>query len=207
MVAPLRMSEIRVYRYKQPAISFNEPEVRRKVIITLKIILHLKDNERIVPLDWNIDKECINEDFDHDTMLMKICNILYDSKMVIFKIEGFGETWNIANCRSELPCILEQMQYIFQHIGRKESFEIDFYEQGLERILHFSFNDNTIRVSCTSYVNNIPPVSTIVMSYATVKALFLNVYQSFVTCVETLLPNVVKNDIFIEWRNICADSL
>lgn len=172
-------------------------------IFVLKITLDLKDTDKITSLDWNLDKNYIDEDYGYDSMLMDICNIFYDSKMVIFKIEGFGETWSIADCRSELPCILEQMQYIFEHLRQKEPFEIDFYEQGLERVLHFSFSNETVNIKCTSYSNNIPPISDIVMKYDAVKGLFYSVYHNFITCIEKLLPNVIKNSIFIDWKKLC----
>ena len=182
----------------------NQSACRPGGSFVLNITLELRDEENITSLDWDINLE--NQDQDYDCILLDICNMLYEAKQVIFKIEGFGEKWNIVDCKADLPCILEQMDTILEGILKKGDFEIDFYEQGLERLLKFSFKRETVCITCTSYVN-MPPISVIEMEYESVKHLFWKLYDDFLMCIERLLPRVMKNTLFNEWRDLCNSKL
>jgi len=184
----------------------NQSACRPGGSFVLNITLELRDEENITSLDWDINLENQDQDYDYDCILLDICNMLYEAKQVIFKIEGFGEKWNIVDCKADLPCILEQMDTILEGILKKGDFEIDFYEQGLERLLKFSFKRETVCITCTSYVN-MPPISVIEMEYESVKHLFWKLYDDFLMCIERLLPRVMKNTLFNEWRDLCNSKL
>ena len=189
-----------------PILPENQSACRPGGSFVLNITLELRDEENITSLDWDINLENQDQDYDYDCILLDICNMLYEAKQVIFKIEGFGEKWNIVDCKADLPCILEQMDTILEVILKKGDFEIDFYEQGLERLLKFSFKRETVCITCTSYVN-MPPISVIEMEYESVKHLFWKLYDDFLMCIERLLPRVMKNTLFNEWRDLCNSKL
>ena len=147
--------------------------------------------------------EYIIQEEDYDGILSDICTIFYESNRVIFKVSGFGSyDWGM-DCKFDLPCVLEQMDEIVNGIKNKEEFRIEFYEQGRECILTFRFCETQVLIEYNSIYNENIDNSIISMDYDVVKKMFLDFYSDFIYCIKKLVPEVMENELFNEWENMC----
>lgn len=167
------------------------------------IELDFKENSSITEFDYSFDYINDSEGYDFDSLIVDICNIFYDSEKIYFKIGGFGETDWGADCKTDLPCVLEQMDVILQGIKNKEKFEIDFYEQGMERTLEFLFDERNVSIKCSCYINWIPQPPIVFMSYDAVYKLFIKLYNNFLECINMIIPKIQEIKLFKDWIKSC----
>lgn len=76
---------------------------------------------------------------DYRSILHEVCGML-ETREVSFTVQGFGETkWGVDTA-TNLVVVHEQLPGLFSWASdeRSESFDLDFYEQGVERRLVLS---------------------------------------------------------------------
>ena len=89
---------------------------------------------------------------DVRSLLHDLCAALADVGRIRFVVQFAGEHWPVDVSADQLPGVK----------GLAEPFEIDFYEQGLERTLHFAPRGGEIDVHCTSrHATWTAPVTTV----------------------------------------------
>lgn len=111
----------------------------------MQILLTCKnhvDTEKLPKFDSDLD--CI------ESMLMNVCEQIDNDKECEFQISGFGESRWPVDVDTDLVTFLEQLPLAIRQVSRKKSFSIDFYEQGIERVLMFSHVDEEWIVKCES---------------------------------------------------------
>src|SRR5512138_2113068 len=85
------------------------------------------------------------EDLDDvRSLLHDLCSALEEQGSIRFVVEFAGERWP-TDVRTDLTTVLEQMPDVAR--GISEAFEIDFFEQGLERTLHFTAVEGEVEVA------------------------------------------------------------
>ncbi len=169
----------------------------------LNILLQFKSSDTVFSVNKSID---LDDEYDYDCILLDICNMLHDTGVVEFFMSGFGDdNWG-TDCKADLPCVLERMLDILPAIQTKADFQIDFYEQGIERMLNFYHKEGMFIIECKSYVNAVP-IPIIKMHYNDVRNIFIKLYKDFISCVKILVPKAMENELFIEWINICNKYL
>ena len=71
---------------------------------------------------------------DERSVLRDVCAALAVDDRIRFVVQFAGETWPV-DVRTDLVTVLEQLPDT--RLAPSQPFDIDFYEQGLERTLHF----------------------------------------------------------------------
>lgn len=71
------------------------------------------------------------------TLLSMVCSQLEESGKATFIVSGFGENNWPVDISTDLAVFLEQLPQSILSFDKNVSFEIDFYEQGVERTLLF----------------------------------------------------------------------
>ena len=66
-------------------------------------------------------------------MFFFICDYLGENDSCIFHVSGFGEEKWVVDVYVDMMCFLEQVNAAILAINIDSNFEIDFYEQGLQR--------------------------------------------------------------------------
>ncbi|TDC28022.1 hypothetical protein E1265_00345 [Streptomyces sp. 8K308] len=86
---------------------------------------------------------------DYPTIVMEVCDLLaqYDCR---FRVEGFGDPHWALDIGYDFSSVMEQLPDVLAAIRRRASAHLDFYGQGVERLLEFSFADDHVLISCES---------------------------------------------------------
>lgn len=89
------------------------------------------------------------------SILAAICDRLATIGDSHFQIEGFGQVNWPVDVRTDLLTFLEQLPALVRWLNAEvsDAFELDFYEQGVERTLFFDKADVPIRITCNSRTN------------------------------------------------------
>lgn len=144
-----------------------------------------------------------NELDDGRSVISDICVIFADTEKMIFSVSGFGdENWPV-DCRFDLPVIIEQLSEILSKINNKDfNFKLDFYEQGIEREIIFSNNENVVNLECISRNGWVPKPSKIEMDKENVCTLFRKLYKDFLLYSEVLCNDLANHHLIEEWMEI-----
>ena len=87
---------------------------------------------------------------DERAVLADGCDILAESSALRFIVTVFGERWPV-DLATDLAVVLEQLPDTLHALREGRSAVLDFYEQGIERVLLFSGGDEkTIDLRCKS---------------------------------------------------------
>lgn len=159
------------------------------------------DNIKIAKYDVN---KYDSELDDGRSVILDICEILADTKKIVFSVSGFGdEKWPV-DCRFDLPGIIEQLPEIIGKINNKDfNFDLDFYEQGIEREIEFNFSgENVVTLECRSRNEWSPEPEKIEMHKDSVAKIFSDIYQNFLLFGSVLCNDLVNHQLFREWIEI-----
>ncbi|WP_442602925.1 hypothetical protein [Paenibacillus sp. KN14-4R] len=134
-------------------------------------------------------------------IIISICEVFESSEIVSFFVSGFGqEKWPV-DCRTDLATIIEQIPNVLEKIRKgKYSFQLDFYEQGIERQLLFEEDSSLVKVTCVSRTNWIPNPSTIHMERDEVLTMFESLYKNFLEYSQVLCIDLTKNPLMADWK-------
>ena len=92
-------------------------------------------------------------------IMSAICRWLARYELVRFEVSGFGqEKWPV-DVSVDLAVVAEQIPGVLQGLLEQREVELDFYEQGIQRLLTFErATDDEVTVSCRSGVTGWEPV-------------------------------------------------
>lgn len=131
------------------------------------------------------------------------CRALARTGGVSFVVGGFGqERWPV-DVETDLPVALEQLPGVLSALRlRRAPFELNFYEQGVERYLTGTPTDNVVRFECASMAldwSPSPAVEKVDLSEA--ERMFRALRTSYTTAVERVCPWLTPAPEFERWRN------
>ena len=86
---------------------------------------------------------------DIRSLLADVCDCIAESGQFI--VSGFGQDPWPTDVGTDLPVLLEQLPEALDAIESSRDFKIDFYEQGLERTIEFSFAGACYVATCASF--------------------------------------------------------
>ena len=121
------------------------------------------------------------------------CDILEESGAATFIVSGFGqEIWPV-DCRYDLMTVIEQLPHIINEINNNRfNFELDFYEQGLQRKLVFYDNGISIIIKCESRTNWMPLPQKEVMPKKEVVQQFVQFNNMLLSLLNALCPTIAN---------------
>ena len=118
-----------------------------------------------------------------------------------FLVTGFQRNPWPVTVRTDLPVVLEQLPEVVRGLVSRESVCLDFFEQGIERIVRFEPHGSRVVVSCVSRrANWQPDPSSIVLSRRGAVAMLLAFAASFARAALKACPDAVKHPWFATWR-------
>ncbi|CAM3583785.1 MULTISPECIES: hypothetical protein [Saccharibacillus] len=152
-----------------------------------------------------IDESLLNPDLelDNDTaVFIRICEIFEISARVSFFVSGFGQKRWPVDCKTDLATVIEEVPYILEKVNNGDFFfELDFYEQGIERTLIFEEEDSKVKITCSSRTDWIPDPSIIRMNKSEVLRMFENFYNSFWECSYVLCSDLAEHPLLKNLKN------
>lgn len=149
----------------------------------------------------NSQLENMFEDIDSsEGLLMKLCEEIDKDKIVEFVVSGFGECSWFTDVGTDLPVMLEQLPAVFYWANsNKEDVQLDFYEQGLERTLHFKKITNEVEIRCESWGTWQPHPKIEHAKLNELSEMFTQTASSFTQLSEKIFPWVKNNYYYLEW--------
>lgn len=162
--------------------------------------LEISENlEESPELNRILDDNYQNDDID--TLIQEICNFFEEKDIVNFRLSGFGQDNWPVDVGVDLSSILEQIPEVIHSIdGGYYPFQLDFYEQGIQRRLEFEKDDNFIKITCYSGTSWIPNPRSVSLTEKDILSQFLKVKQSFVQAAVKIYPQLSESSLFNAWR-------
>ncbi|NOU79306.1 hypothetical protein GC101_10475 [Paenibacillus sp. LMG 31459] len=134
-------------------------------------------------------------------ILMCICEAFEISQAISFVVGGFGQDNWPVDCRTDLSTVIEQVPAILEKTRAGiYSFELDFYEQGIERRLLFKEDTNLVKVTCISRTKWVPHPSSVFMEKAAVSKIFDEIYCDFLDFSSVICEGLVNNTLLNDWK-------
>jgi len=153
----------------------------------------------LIEKDQQLVTEC--EDYDcKETILADICEIFEESKKIKFDVIGFGiEKWPV-DCMFDLLSVVGELPDIINSFYQNSyDFNLDFYEQGLERMLIFKEKEDSIIIMCESHNKWIPDHQIEHISKSGLVKMILELYNKFIIYTECLCGHLLEHPLMKEF--------
>ena len=119
-----------------------------------------------------------------------------------FHVSGFGEERWPLSLETDFVILLEQLlpfcEWIFG--STEDNFIIDFYEQGVERVIHYSRRAEIIKITCESYTDWVPNPKTEFISKNDLIAEITAFITALFLILQKISPILVENVLIKEWK-------
>jgi hypothetical protein len=142
------------------------------------------------------------DDLDSETAaLIEVCSALASIEGVEFIVSGFGQKRWPVDVETDLAVFLEQLPEVMSWLRSPSgTTEIDFYEQGVERILYFFAVPGAVGIRCESKTQWRPNPSEIVMSREVVVTMLTDVRDNFIAAAKRFCPTISRDAMFRAWE-------
>ena len=116
-----------------------------------------------------------------------------------FVVSGFGQDLWPVDIRTDLCVLLEQLPGSLVAISSGAHFEIDFYEQGVERKIEFSPEDNGYVATCLSYGKWQPNPAAEHVESNSLARMLIAVRDEFIEFMRCACPDLVLHPWVQSW--------
>lgn len=136
---------------------------------------------------------------DLESVLQIICRKLEGRTK--FVVNAFDVTDWPVDVRADFSVFLEQAPKMLEFLisDTKRSFVLDFYEQGIERELTFTYEGDTVVITCKSRIAWRPNREKILLSRRKLGRLLIDVFANFEDVVNKFCPDAAQNVMFRDW--------
>ena len=137
---------------------------------------------------------------DVNSLLGDICELLAKDKVFKFRVNGFGDSCWPLDIRTDLCTFLEQLPSAIKALDKDSGeFDIDFYEQGLERRLVFTIKGGNVLIECMSATTWIPHPFKITHKKLELKSMLVDIYNKFKEVSMKTYPGLTSHNWFAEY--------
>lgn len=138
---------------------------------------------------------------DIRSLLSDACEILEESQALAFHVEGFGQSDWPVDVSIDLLTIIEQLPALFSWLDSEDAgeFQLDFYEQGMERSLIFKRMNTDVQVTCISGTKWPPVPEDEGIGLPHLDYMFGELVRTFVRSVKRICPDVAGHEWFQAW--------
>jgi hypothetical protein len=133
------------------------------------------------------------------SLLCDVCHSLHESGQVHFDVTGFGDLWPV-DVFTELCIVMEQLPDAIRQLNAGAEGVLDFFEQGVERVVTMSQKGEQIELRCRSKHARWQPSPAVQMAPAPdVLNMLQELLRGFVDLVAARRPDVRSHPWFEEW--------
>lgn len=133
---------------------------------------------------------------DVRSLLADVCDALEGH--VRFHASGLDEDDWPVDVRTDLLVFVEQLPSALDALRSESNFEIDFYEQGFIRFIHFERADGGYRATRTDFEGEIFSSA---ISVAALEEVLQKFLARFVEIVSIVAPHVARHPWFVVWHS------
>jgi len=165
--------------------------------MTLKKVEPSESNRDGMPFDFEPDHT------DISMILFEICSNLHHSGQVEFTVSGFGDASWPVDVEVDLSTIIDQVKEALCEIkeGRFD-FEIDFYEQGVQRRITVEDAGKNAMLTCDCCTSWDADPRSINMNKNELKYIVESLFAKFGKLSEELTPDLYALKLFQEWKKV-----
>lgn len=135
---------------------------------------------------------------EYGSLVMDACELLRETDCR-FHVAGFGQDPWPVDISYDLSSVIEQLPQARTALRRKQRARIDFYGQGVERVITFDPDGEQITMSCTTQTAWIPDPATETASLADVEGMLAALARDFRRALDRACPDVAARDPFAQW--------
>lgn len=134
---------------------------------------------------------------DVRSILTDVCDLAGQQSQ--FLVSGFGQhSWPV-DAKTDLVVLLEQLPEALIAVSESAPFEIDFYEQGIERKVVFSPEGNRYTASCFSYGKFKPNPAIHHIDRDSLSQMLTSVRDEFVRFMRSNCPGLLSHPWMRDW--------
>jgi uncharacterized protein YjbI with pentapeptide repeats len=162
-------------------------------------------------LQYDLSALTAHPDCDYDPardneivgLLIHLCGALHETGAARFYVIAFDDRPWPVSVRRDLSVVLEQLSGVLAALrSSADEFELDFFEQGIERNLLFHRTpSNWLTVEYSSNLDWNPPRSVENIDAADLERQIVELVESFVRAAQVVCPAAAGSPVFREWLN------
>ncbi|WP_154685996.1 hypothetical protein [Streptomyces himastatinicus] len=137
-------------------------------------------------------------DEDYESLVMDVCQLLSQTDCR-FHVSGFGQDSWPVDISYDLSSAIEQLPEALESLQRGLPAKIDFYGQGIERLVTFTPGRKSVIIKCTSNTAWAPDPDTEEVSLGKVEGMLVAFARDFKISLERACPDVAALDFFAGW--------
>jgi hypothetical protein len=147
------------------------------------------------------DNSLMSEEEGLARAIDEICAWLAKNDAVRFEVAGFGSTWRV-DVATDLSVVAEQLPTVLAGLRRSREVELDFYEQGIQRVVTFDRADEqVVRVSCRSGLAAWSPMpGELLMKRRDVVQMLETFARTFIEVANAACPGPASHRTFRAWQ-------
>lgn len=138
---------------------------------------------------------------DFRSILADICDILEDTSAAEFVVSGFGQASWPVDVGTDLLVLLEQIPDAISSIDLGVPFSLDFYEQGLERKIHFTPQGETYSARCESWTAWRPDPAIEAIDTSLLRKMLSAIRERFMNFLSIKAPRVAAHPWIRTWSD------
>ncbi|WP_208031546.1 hypothetical protein [Streptomyces cyanogenus] len=135
---------------------------------------------------------------DYESLVMDACELLAETDCR-FHVSGFGQDAWPVDISYDLSSVIEQLPQARTALGRKERALIDFYGQGVERVISFHPVGEQVTMTCTTRTDWIPDPATETASLPDVEDMLAALAHDFRRALDRACPDIAAREPFAQW--------
>lgn len=162
--------------------------------------ISLEYNKSIVDLPPCEENFSYDEELDDiESLIMDICDCLSETERVKFKVSGFGKFRWPVDVWLHLSTIVPQVPNVLIALNESKEVTLDFYEQGVGRVLHFHWNSHIMEVTCKDLFDKFEHPTKELIHLSELKRMLTDFLKTFIDLATITCPNIVNHEMFRKW--------
>ncbi|WP_043680804.1 hypothetical protein [Streptomyces xylophagus] len=137
-------------------------------------------------------------DEDYESLVMDTCQLLAETDCR-FHVAGFGQDPWPVDISYDLSSVMEQLPEAIASLGDGKPAQIDFYGQGVERLVTFAPHDGQVVITCTTETDWTPDPGTETVSSEEAKAALAALAHDFRRALDLVCPDISAVQPFTLW--------
>jgi hypothetical protein len=133
-------------------------------------------------------------------VMSTICEWLAQRGVILFEVSGFGQLKWPVDVGVDLAVVAEQIPDVLEGLACRRAVDLDFYEQGIQRLVSFEPADHDeLSVSCRSGTAWAPTPDEYLASRRDVIETFVTFGKTFADVANARCPGPVSHETFQAW--------